>query len=362
VTAHGERPPSLVDFYRDHLKSKALIPDLLAQASIPVPPSRQIRNPNYADTNPSVHVYGDHVTDFGTTDAAGRPLVLDNLAVCREWLGLEVAEAVDLMSRLAGVTPPVRTQVRVQPVRARALPERPVVDPSAHAPLAEQAQAAFHRQESPTAKRALAYLESRALPTAAFIAGVGVIDHTITAPLPHSVWGGLLTFPTWQAGRLLALKGRNTENDKSKRVMRNLTGASVPLYNLENALAVSDRDLWLVEGETDTLTLIEAFEYDAPVAGLPGVHHWRKALGSLDLAGRRLLVALDGDQAGRDATRQILEWATTEGIPALAVDTGEGDKNQQLQALGPAAFRARFQAATRAAVRTRALVVKGALK
>jgi hypothetical protein len=326
------RSKASLEFYREHLRGKPLMIDTLATLGISVNRSRQIRNPSYPDRHPSVYVYDDHLTDFG-----GDQKPLDCLAVCMDWGNMTLESAVALLARLAGLDAPTRAPVRFEPIKARPLPPVVTSDPAQHATFAAQTTAAFQSLSSRVAQTAFEYLASRGLHESPFLAGVGVVDHTVTAPLPSSTWGGLLTFPTWTSGTLGALKGRNTVADKAKRIMRNLAGARVPLYNLEPALQASDRYLLLVEGETDTLSVLESGV--EAVAGIAGVNNWRKSLEALELGNRHLMVALDGDDAGVKATTAILEWAAAQGIPAHPVDCGDADKNELLGSLGPSGLR-----------------------
>jgi Toprim domain len=318
---------SLMAFYLEKLKDLPLMAALLAQGGIAVPHSHNIRNPTYSDRNASVQVYTEHLYDFGANES------LDLLDVATRWLGLAKNEAIDLIARLGGLESPVRTNVQVKQVKYKPIPERQAIDPNEHALFAQQARDGMLSPITEPSKAIKKYLEHRMVFDAAMFAGVGVVDHRITARLPSSTWGGMLTMPTWDGDTLLACKARNTVLESAKRIMRNLAGAVTPLYNLETALMASDDELVIVEGEFDALSMLESCEFDIPVVGLPGISHW-KALERVDLSKRRLLLSLDGDEAGRKTEAQILDWARGHGIPCHVLDFGDGDKNELLRNMG----------------------------
>lgn len=323
---------SHLEFYQTHLKHQPLMPDLLATLGIDVPHSRKIRSPEYADRNPSVHVKKDRVRDYGTGERS-----LDCLDVCQRWGHMKLEDAVNLLANLAGVNPPSQTPVTVKPIKARPLPEAPKVDAKEFTLLAKQAAIAYQNGESRASQKAQEYMASRGLIESPFMAGVGVVDHTVTAHLPFDSWAGLITLPTWDKQEITALKARNTKKAKAERFFTSLSGVIPPLYNLEAALLSSDAHLLLVEGEIDCLSVIEAGIY--AVAGLPGTSTWHYALKGIDFQSRHLMIALDGDADGVQTTLDILEWAKTNGIAAHAVDCGSADKNDLLQELGSEGFK-----------------------
>lgn len=321
-----------LEFYKANLRDLPLMPDVLSTLGIEVPRSRRIRNPNYADRNPDVQVHQNFVKDYGSSEKA-----MDTLDVCLQWGHMKLESAVNLLAKIAGVNPPTEAPVTVQPVKARPLSESPRVDASEFTNLAKQAAIAYQNGESTAAKKAQEYMASRGLIEAPFMTGVGVIDHTITASLPSFKWNGVITLPSWVENQVAAIKVRNTAVEKAARFYDSLRGVRPPLYNLEAALLSSDTQLLLVEGEIDTLSVIESGIYY--VAGIPGANNWFSTLKNIDLGSRQLMVALDGDKAGIEATKGILEWAKTNGIAAHAVDCGNTDKNDLLQELGAEGFK-----------------------
>ncbi|WP_081851604.1 toprim domain-containing protein [Deinococcus sp. RL] len=331
---------TLLDFYKDELKDRPIMPALLAQAGISVPPGRYIRIPStvYDDTHPSAYVYPNAVCDYGDGNRQ-----YDLLAVARDWLGLQLDQAVALIAELAGVTPPTPFRGEVRRVDYRPIIATPRTDPNTYATYAAQAEGALHSLSTPEARAALDYLLSRGLEASALHYRLGVGDSTVQARAPHRIWQGMVTFPTWYAGQLLALKGRNLLPKGEGREMRNLAGAGTAPYGLRELSG--DGAVLIVEGETDVLSVWEAFAGEVNVVGIPGATHWKK-LQHPALAGRRFFLCLDTDEAGERAVQEAQRWAADEGR-ALSVIRGIGDKNQLLCEAGPAHLRRTLEEAVR---------------
>ncbi len=356
---------NLLDFYKQHLESQKLAPMILAQAGIGVPHSRLIRNPTYPDRNPSAYVYDTHVTDYGHANGSGKNTRYDNLALCREWLGLGFEQSIDLLCSLAGIGTPERARnsgVQVKAVQYAPLPEQATRDPHEFAAFAEACEAALHAQRTPEAERAAAWLESRQLACAALLLRLGVVDATVREKAPHmapdertgtwgSVWRehGFVTFPSWEGDRLAALKGRSPTDDKKARMMRNIKGARTALYGLDMALQHRSRWLWVVEGETDTCSVVEAYGGDVAVVGIVGAGNWVH-LGDERLRDRKLLIAVDTDSRGIEASGAIWTWAREAGRDALVVPVGDDDKSGLLRRLGPEGLRDMMRGAARHAL------------
>lgn len=323
---------SLLDFYRDELKTRPIMPALLAQGQIDVPHSRLIRAPEhvYADTKPSIYVYPDHLIDFGDGNTN-----YDLLRVAREWLGLSLEQAVSLIAELAGVRPPTPFQGEIRPAKFAALTLAMQRDPNEHATFAARCTEALAQPTTLESEAAARYLDERGILAAAWHYGVGVADRTVLARRPHRIWEGMVTFPTWDQGALLALKGRNLLPKDAGREMRNLAGTGTAPYGLRE-LADSGAVL-VVEGETDTLSVWQAFEGEVSVIGIPGATHWKK-LQHPRLSGRHLYLCLDTDEAGQRAVGDARRWAADEGR-ALTVVPGIGDKNDLLLRQGAASLR-----------------------
>ncbi|WP_293910230.1 toprim domain-containing protein [Deinococcus sp.] len=332
---------AMLDFYRDELRNRPVMTDLLAQAGIEVPPGRYIRCPLYQDNNPSTYVYAESVCDYGDDNKS-----YDLLAVARDWMGLQLDQAIALIAQLAGIDTPIRFDGQVRPVTFRPIIHTARTDPNDYAHLAMQAEAAYQALESDASHAALSYLRSRGLNESPFVYRLGVADSSVLGRLPHRIWRDMITLPTWHDGSLLALKGRNLLGKGEGREMRNLAGAATAPYGLS---LLGDGAVLAVEGEMDVLSVWEAFEGQVNVVGIPGATHWPK-LQHPALTGRKLYLCLDLDEAGQKAAGHAQRWAADEGR-ALHVLPGISDKNDLLLQRGPAHLRALLTGATTAASR-----------
>lgn len=332
---------SPLGFYQAQLKDAPVMHELLAQAGIEVPRSRMIcvpLNADYRDTKPSAYVYDTHITDYGDDNRR-----YDLLDVAQTWCDLPFTQAVALIARLAAVTAPWEFDATVTRARyQRQSPKKTATNPNDYAVLAVRCEEAFGAQATCAAEAAAAYLIGRSLIASALHYRLGVLDSTVTAQPPSSAWRGMITFPTWDHGRLLALKGRNLLPKDSGRELRNLKGTGTPVYGLDQ-LRPGTTPVLVVEGETDVLSVWEAFDGEIEVVGIPGAPHWR-CLAHPALDGRPLQVCLDLDEAGRTAVEQARRWAVDVGRP-LRVLGGVGDKNDVLVQHGPAELRRRLETA-----------------
>lgn len=335
---------SLIDFYRDELKDRPLMPALLAQADIRVPPNRLICVPShiYPDTKPSVYVYPSHLTDYGDDNRA-----YDLLAVARDWLGLQLDQAVSLIAELAGVPAPTEFHGEIKKAKFAPLAPLTRTDPNDYAIFATRSTEALQTPSTLAAEAAERYLSERGILNAARHYRVGVVDSTVTARAPHRIWRDMLTFPTWHGGSLLALKGRNLLPKDQGREMRNLAGTGTAPYGLRELRENSG--VIVCEGETDTLSIWEAFQGRVSVIGIPGATHW-KHLQHPALKDRHLFLCLDTDTAGLKAVRDARQWAADEGR-ALIIVPGIGDKNSILVQKGSAFLRDLMMEATTTAAR-----------
>lgn len=333
---------TLLNFYKDELKDRPIMPALLAQAGIQVPHSRLIRVPTYDDRNPSAYVYPASICDYGDANKH-----YDLLAVAQEWLGLQFEQAVGLIADLAGVSAPVKFEGEVKRVQYRDILPTIRTDPNDYAVFASRSHDAFQNPQTQAAEAAHRYLQERGLHAAPFVYGLGVADSTVPSRLPHSIWRDMVTFPTWHSGQLLALKGRNLLGKGEGREMRNLSGSGTAPYGLRE-LGDSGAVI-VVEGETDTLSVWEAFGGEVNVIGIPGATHWKK-LQHPALVGRRLYLCLDTDAAGQRAVSDCQRWAAEEGRHVHIVP-GIGDKNELLTQHGGTYLRQLLSEGVRRSVR-----------
>jgi DNA primase len=131
-----------------------------------------------------------------------------------------------------------------------------------------------------------------------------------------------LLFPFFVEGRPLYLQARTTAAGVEPR-WHNMRGHVPALYNADSlALTASGRIVYLVEGFTDTLTLL-AHGFDA--VGLVGAgglkEDWLAPLGRF-----RMVAALDPDAAGRRAAARYRELFAARGM-SLAVVNLPADVN-----------------------------------
>lgn len=321
---------NLMNFYQTELKTRPVMPALLAQAGIQVPPGRYIRVPTYEDNNPSAYVYPSSICDYGDGNKS-----YDLLAVARDWLGLQFDQAVGLIADLAGVQAPVQFDGEVKRVQYRDIIPKPRTDPNEYAVFATQAADAFEAAQSFTAQAGHRYLQERGILNAALHYRVGIVDEHVLSRRPHRIWDGMLTFPTWHHGSLLALKGRNLLPKGEGREMRNLAGTGTAPYGLRELN--DSKAVLVVEGESDVLSVWEAFDGHVNVVGIPGATHWKR-LQHEALTGRRLFLCLDTDEAGQRAVNDCQIWAAEEGRHVHIVP-GIGDKNDLLARLGAVGLR-----------------------
>lgn len=119
-----------------------------------------------------------------------------------------------------------------------------------------------------------------------------------------------LLFPFYVEGRVIYLQARTTAA-KVQPHWHNMRGGVPTLYNVDalNKLATGAA-IYLVEGFTDTLTLVE---HGFPAVGLVGAGGFREEW--LGLLGRfRVVAALDGDRAGHRAAARYKEMFAARGL------------------------------------------------
>jgi len=100
----------------------------------------------------------------------------------------------------------------------------------------------------------------------------------------------------------------------------NAAGGSHSLYGLWR---LDDRPIVLVEGETDAWAAQAALGTDWLVLGVPGATARPQSIGD-PIAGRDLVLAFDGDQAGRACMDHWLGWSADNGAMAHVVTLAQG--------------------------------------
>ncbi|NKE70199.1 toprim domain-containing protein [Candidatus Manganitrophus noduliformans] len=131
-----------------------------------------------------------------------------------------------------------------------------------------------------------------------------------------------LLFPYRLEGRVHAIKGRcllTKAEAKERGVSRFvMTERARIFYNQE--IIESTRDLYLCEGEIDTLTLLQG---GYPAVGIPGTGSFREEWLDL-LTGKRVVLSLDSDPAGCEASAYLAEQFSKRGITHLKLDLPDG--------------------------------------
>jgi len=167
----------------------------------------------------------------------------------------------------------------------------------------------------------------------------GLLKRSKTGRLVPSFWhyyaskAGFLVIPYTRHGRPVYLKVRPPcDKDKAERLklVRFLnTSAAVPcLYNTD-ALAGDPDKVLICEGESDTWT---ALSNGIAAVGTPGAKNFKAAWVEdfrvfIDADGRsRVILALDGDKAGKEGSRIIAGLFRKAGLPVplkLAIPDGK---------------------------------------
>ena len=125
---------------------------------------------------------------------------------------------------------------------------------------------------------------------------------------------------------------RNTDQNAKMRY-KNPTGASIELFNKEALYNEAGKPVFVTEGVFDALAILEA---GSEAVALNSTSNYRKLI--KDLAAKRtgntLVIALDNDEAGKKAARELTDALKQQNISYI---TGEGlsgfykDANEHLQ-------------------------------
>lgn len=131
-----------------------------------------------------------------------------------------------------------------------------------------------------------------------------------------------LLFPYRLEGRVHAIKGRcllTKAEAKERGVSRFvMTERAQIFYNQE--ILKTNRTVYLCEGEIDTLTLLQA---GYPAVGIPGTGSFKESWFDL-LMGKRVVLCLDSDPAGCEASAYLAEEFNKRGIAHLKLDLPSG--------------------------------------
>jgi len=140
-------------------------------------------------------------------------------------------------------------------------------------------------------------------------------------------------------GHVVNLYGRKIDSRSSVRHLY-LPG---PLKGVFNAQAAKgSREVILVEGILDCVSLCQAgFQNAIPLYGVQGLTEDHLALFS-SCGVKRIYLALDNDQAGKEATEKLADRLSSQGLECFSITWPEGakDANEFFLQHGPAEFKA----------------------
>lgn len=166
------------------------------------------------------------------------------------------------------------------------------------------------------------YLQSRGISTAVAMAcNIGFCEHWRHPKVPFSVpTTPRLIIPT-SPSSYLARDIRPIEKIKEdeRKYSKQKVGA-VHIFGLNN-ITNSDRPIFLVEGEMDALSLMEIGRSAVALGSVSYTNIFLREIAQRDRLNRPVIVALDNDDAGRTAAKQLLDALSGQGI--LAIDGHE---------------------------------------
>lgn len=286
---------------------------------------------------------------LGTCSAGGKVLGGDVVEFARRYWGVGFREA---LARLGGATTMALQGPRRAPLHV--VGGRKAVRPPVPADLLGQVATVYHQAFLASAE-AKAYAVSRGLTNPDLLAAlpIGYADGSLLerAPEGSETHAGLKTLGVLTAG------GRELLAGCLVVPLRDLSSAVVSLYGrriesdghlylpgprrgLVNAASAATCDeLILAESVIDALSFLQA--------GLPGAiplygtNGWTPDHDALLEAHRirRVILALDADEAGRKAAQALGEKLRAKGIDVLDIRLPVKDPNQLLVAEGPEGFR-----------------------
>lgn len=293
--------------------------------------------PLHRDTRPSLSV--DPVKQYwcclGACSAGGRIVGGDVIELARRLWDVGLREALE---RLGG-----KTSIALQAPAPRSSPARPVRPPRRAPPSLLAQVVALYHQSFLGSREAREYAASRGLTNAGILAALpmGYADGTLlervaegsqtyeqllthgivtaggSGQSPRELMAGCLVVPMRDLeGVVVNLYGRAIEPGRSARHLY-LPGPRRGLVNAE--CAASAEELILTESIFDALSFLEAGIPNAvPLYGVNGFTEDHEALLERYRI-RRVVLALDTDEAGRAAARAIAQKLRGRGIEVLDV-------------------------------------------
>jgi DNA primase catalytic core len=312
--------------------------------------------PFHPDTRASLSV--DPVKGYwcclGACSAQGKVVGGDVVEFARRFWKASLSEALQRL----GETP--ITTLRQGTVTSTSGPARPplraVPSPRAASPaLLSQVVATYH-QAFLSSEKARDYAASRCITRADILAALpmGYADGSLLEKVPEGsdTWGELkglgvltskgelfsdrLVVPMRDlSGNVVSLYGRGTDDREPRYLF--LPG---PRRGLVNAPCAATADeLILPEGLWDALSFLEAGIPNAvPLYGTNGFTRDHEALLEKHRI-RRVILALDADEAGREAAASLATKLRVKGIAVLDVVVPAKDPNELLVREGPERFR-----------------------
>lgn len=189
----------------------------------------------------------------------------------------------------------------------------------------QEAASTYHDQ----VHQAHDYLATRGLSEAtADMYRLGVVTQTHAA-LGDEDYVGRLSIPYITAsGDVVAIRYRSLDGSEPKYL--SAAGTEAHLYSVTSLLADSDVVV-ITEGEIDAMTLNQI---GVPAVGVPGAKAWKPHFHLLFEDFDRVLIACDGDQAGREFGRLVADQvhgAITVHLPdgqdvnSVYVNSGEAE-------------------------------------
>lgn len=304
-----------------------------------------VENPTRQERTSSIRVSPEKPAlwyDFGSQVGGD---LLDFLQAAE---GLDWDRAVEEAERMLGVSAsgngaPRPGDASLKAHTAKSTPVRePAQDFSA---VVDQAHEALFLGESPDAARAWEYLKQRGIsPATAKAARLGVVDDSVSLPetMTRGAFSGRILFPYLdRAGRALFLNARSAADvDDDYRFRKPRDARQTIPYNALN-LNREARHVIVVEGELDTLSLLESLGPAAPVIGTGG-GGWRDAyLASLPDDLEHAFLLFDADAAGERFAEAATTALEARGITAKALTLPNGckDANDALREAGADALR-----------------------